>query len=35
MDILFLIVPRATIYNTKLNKVLIVKRNDGDNVWEK
>lgn len=34
MDILFLIVPRATIYNTKLNKVLIVKRNDGNNVWE-
>ena len=34
MDTLFLIGPRATIYNTKTNKVLLLKRNDGNNVWE-
>ena len=34
MDTLFLIGPRATIYNTKINKVLLLKRNDGNNVWE-
>ncbi len=34
MDILFLIGPRATIYNTKTNKVLLLQRNDGNNVWE-
>ena len=34
MDTLFLIGPRATIYNTKTNKVLLLQRNDGNNVWE-
>jgi len=34
MDSLFLIGPRATIYNTKTNKVLLLQRNDGNNVWE-
>ena len=34
MDTLFLFGPRATIYNTKTNKVLLLKRNDGNNVWE-
>ena len=34
MDTLFLIGPRATIYNTKIHKVLILQRNDGNNVWE-
>ena len=34
MDTVFLIGPRATIYNTKTNKVLLLQRNDGNNVWE-
>ena len=34
MDTLFLFGPRATIYNTKTNKVLLLQRNDGNNVWE-
>ena len=34
MDTLFLIGPRATIYNTNTNKVLLLQRNDGNNVWE-
>ena len=34
MDTLFLIGPRATIYNTKTNKVLLIQRNDGNNAWE-
>lgn len=34
MDTLFLIGPRATIYNTKTRKVLLLQRNDGNNVWE-
>ena len=34
MDTLFLIGPRATIYNTKTKKVLLLQRNDGNNVWE-
>ena len=34
MDTLFLIGPRATIYNTKTNKVLLLQRNDGNNVYE-
>ena len=34
MDTLFLIGPRATIYNTKIKKVLLLQRNDGNNVWE-
>ena len=34
MDTLFLIGPRATIYNTKINKVLLLQRNDGNNAWE-
>ncbi len=34
MDTLFLIGPRATIYNTKTNKVLLLQRNDGNNTWE-
>ena len=34
MDTLFLIGPRATIYNTKTNKVLLLQRNDGNNAWE-
>ena len=34
MDTLFLIGPRATIYNTKINKVLLLQRNDGNNVWK-
>ena len=34
MDTLFLIGPRATIYNTKTNKVLLLQRNDGKNTWE-
>ena len=34
MDTLFLIGPRATIYNIKTNKVLLLQRNDGNNVWE-
>ena len=34
MNTMFLIGPRATIYNTKTNKVLLLKRNDGNNVWE-
>ena len=34
MDTLFLIGPRATIYNTKTHKVLLLQRNDGNNVWE-
>ena len=34
MDTLFLIWPRATIYNTKTHKVLLLQRNDGNNVWE-
>ena len=34
MDTLFLIGPRATIYNTKTHKVLLLQRNDGNNAWE-
>ena len=34
MDTLFLIGPRATIYNTKTKKVLLLQRNDGNNTWE-
>ena len=34
MDTLFLFGPRATIYNTKTNKVLLLQRNDGNNAWE-
>lgn len=34
MDKLFLIGPRATIYNTKTKKVLLLQRNDGNNVYE-
>ena len=34
MDTLFIIGPRATIYDTKTNKVLLLQRNDGNNVWE-
>ena len=34
MDTLFLIGPRATIYNTKTNKILLLQRNDGNNAWE-
>ena len=34
MDTLFLIGPRATIYNTKTKKVLVLQRNDGNNSWE-
>ena len=34
MNTMFLIGPRATIYNTKINKVLLLQRNDGNNVWE-
>lgn len=34
MDTLFLIGPRATIYNTTTNKVLLLQRNDGNNAWE-
>ena len=34
MDTLFLIGPRATIYNIKTNKVLLLQRNDGNNVYE-
>ena len=34
MDTLFLIGPRATIYNTKIHKILVLQRNDGNNVWE-
>ena len=34
MDTLFLIGPRATIYNTNTKKVLLLQRNDGDNAWE-
>ena len=34
MDTIFLFGPRATIYNTKTNKVLLLQRNDGNNVWE-
>ena len=34
MDTLFLIGPRATIYNTKTNKVLLIQRNDDNNAWE-
>lgn len=34
MDTLFLIGPRATIYNTKTKKVLLLQRNDGNNAWE-
>ena len=34
MDTLFLFGPRATIYNIKTNKVLLLQRNDGNNVWE-
>ena len=34
MDTLFLIGPRATIYNIKTNKVLLLQRNDGNNAWE-
>ena len=34
MDTLFLIGPRATICNTKTKKVLLLQRNDGNNVWE-
>ena len=34
MDTLFLIGPRATIYNTKTHKVLLLQRNDGNNIWE-
>ena len=31
---MLLIGPRATVYNTKTNKVLLLQRNDGNNVWE-
>ena len=34
MDTLFLIGPRATIYNPLIDKVLLLQRNDGNNVWE-
>ena len=34
MDTVFLIGPRATICNTKIKKVLLLQRNDGNNVWE-
>lgn len=34
MDTLFLIGPRATIYNTKTKKVLVLQRNDGNYSWE-
>lgn len=34
MDTLFLIGPRATIYNTKTKKILLLQRNDGNNAWE-
>ena len=34
MDTLFIIGPRATIYDTKTNKVLLLQRNDGNNAWE-
>lgn len=34
MDTLFLIGPRATIYNLLIDKVLLLQRNDGNNVWE-
>ena len=34
MNTMFLIGPRATIYNIKTNKVLLLQRNDGNNVWE-
>ena len=34
MDTLFLIGPRATIYNPLMDKVLLLQRNDGNNVWE-
>ena len=34
MNTLFLFGPRATIYNTKIKKVLLLQRNDGNNVWE-
>ena len=34
MDTLFLIGPRATVYNTKIKKVLLLQRNDGNNVYE-
>lgn len=34
MDTLFFIGPRATIYNTKTHKVLLLQRNDGNNIWE-
>lgn len=34
MDTLFLIGPRATIYNTKTKNVLLLQRNDGNNTWE-
>ena len=34
MDTLFLIGPRAPIYNIKTKKVLVLQRNDGNNVWE-
>ena len=34
MDTLFLIGPRATIYNTKTKKVLLLQRNDGNNARE-
>ena len=34
MDTLFLIGPRATIYNPKTNKVLLLQRNDDNNAWE-
>ena len=34
MDTLFLIGPRATIYNPLIDKVLLLQRNDGNNAWE-
>ena len=34
MDTLFIIGPRATIYDTKTNRVLLLQRNDGNNAWE-
>ena len=34
MDKLFLIGPRARIYNTKTKNVLLLQRNDGNNTWE-
>ena len=34
MNTMFLIGPRAAIYNTKTHKVLLLQRNDGNNVWE-